>query len=99
MKTAKQRATRASGHRGAEAPRREHTRANLRLDAECYRRLLVASVMENRPAGEIVSQLIAEHLKRWSMPGDLSARGKCDVKSDRLDGAAVISPDVSQLAA
>ncbi len=87
--------------RGAKVPANDYTRANLRLDADCYRRLLVASVMENRSAGEIVSRLIEEHLRRWSMPGDLSARGKSsarDVVSDRQDGASEISLAVSEAA-
>jgi hypothetical protein len=102
MKTGKQRGGKASGQRGAEAPGHEQVRANLRLDAEVYRRLLIASVMENRPAGEIVSRMLAEYLKRWSLPSDLSARGKSvarDVESNRLDQSDEISLTVADMAA
>lgn len=56
------------------AKKGEVVRANLRLDAEQYRRLLVFSVMESRSAGEIVSKLLKDHLKGWSMPGPVNAR-------------------------
>jgi hypothetical protein len=65
---------RATKQRGARAPQREFTRATLRLDAEVYRRLLVHSVMENKPAGEIATEALAAFLKGWSMPGKLTAR-------------------------
>jgi hypothetical protein len=56
------------------AKKGEVVRANLRLDAEQYRRLLVFSVMESRSAGEIVSKLLEDHLKGWSMPGKVTSR-------------------------
>ena len=64
----------AKRHGGAKAPEHEVVRANLRLDAEQYRRLLVFSVMESRSAGDIVSKLLEDHLKGWSMPGKVTAR-------------------------
>ncbi len=82
--------------RGAAAPKHESARANLRLETECYRRLLVASVMEGRSAGEIVSRLIADHLRRWSLPADLSARVR---DKDRAVESGGISPDVAEMAA
>jgi hypothetical protein len=51
---------------------------------EQYRRLLVFSVMENRPASDIVSQLIATHLRGWSMPGRVSPR---DGSTDRQEAS------------
>jgi hypothetical protein len=53
-----------------KAPAAKYTRTNLKLDTEAYRRLFVTSVMEGIPASEIVSRLIADHLKGWSMPAD-----------------------------
>jgi hypothetical protein len=90
------RGMKAKRQRGASAPGREQVRANLRLDAECYRRLCVASLMEGRPAGEIVSRLLADHLKRWSLPADLSARAR---NSDRQTAEAQASESVAELAA
>jgi hypothetical protein len=94
MKTKKQ--------RGAEAPGHEQVRANLRIGATAYRRLCVASLMEGRSAGEIVTRLIEDHLRRWSMPGDLSARGKSvsrDVELDRQSSDGEISLNVADMAA
>ena len=59
---------------GVKTPGRQVTRVNLRLDAEQARRLFVFSVMENEAAGDIVSRLLADHLKGWSMPGKVTAR-------------------------
>jgi hypothetical protein len=64
----------AKKSQGAKAPEHEVVRANLRLDAEQYRRLLVFSVMESRSAGDIVSSLLEQHLRGWSMPGKVAAR-------------------------
>jgi hypothetical protein len=88
--------------RGAKAPTNNQTRANLRLATDAYERLLIHSVKEKRPAGEIVSQLIEEHLRRWSMPGDLSARVKnaaAVIESSRAITDARASESVADLAA
>lgn len=84
----------AKKSQGARAPRREVVRANLRLDAEQYRRLLVFSVMENRPAGDIVSSLLEQHLKGWSMPGKVSAR----VMSEKSVNFEVSHEQIPQIA-
>jgi hypothetical protein len=86
----------AKRRRGAGAPGRDQVRANLRLDAEVYRRLMVASLMEGRPAGEIASRLLADHLKRWSLPADLSARAR---DSDRQTAEDRAIESVAELAA
>lgn len=80
---------------GAKAQKREIARANLRLDAEAYRRLLVYSVMEGRAAGDIVTSLIQAHLKGWSMPGKISPRADA---SDRLEMGGVVSESVASAA-
>ena len=60
---------------------RKLVRANLRLDAEVYQRLLVHAVMENRSAGDIVSRLLTAHLRGWSMPGKVTARSMSTVSA------------------
>jgi hypothetical protein len=77
----------ASRRQGAKV-----TRANLRLDSEQYKRLLVFSVMENRAAGEIVSALIREHLRGWSMPGKIAARGLSTGSADTAVEVESASP-------
>jgi hypothetical protein len=60
--------------KGVKASKPDLVRVNLRLEPEQARRLFVFSVMENQSAGDIVSRLIADHLKGWSMPGRITAR-------------------------
>ena len=67
--------------KGASAPARETTRVNLSLAADAYRRLFVTSVMSGRSAGDLVTELIEQHLRTWSMPANLAARS---TKADRL---------------
>lgn len=87
----------AKKSQGASAPKREVVRANLRLDAEQYRRLLVFSVMENRAAGDIVSRLLEEHLKGWSMPGKVTARATSSVPA-MIKESAIRDDQVSESA-
>lgn len=66
-----------AGRKSQAVKAAEHrtVRANLRLDAAQYQRLLVFSVMESMNAGDIVSRLIEQHLRGWSMPGKIAAPG------------------------
>ena len=84
--------------KGVKAPRRpgaETTKVNLTLGVEQYRRLFVTSVMAGQTASAIVDSLIAEHLKSWSMPADLSARVK---SSDRAEAASQVTESESKAA-
>jgi hypothetical protein len=79
-------------HKSTQARRQQPqptTRTTLSVSTEAYRRLLVHSMMENQPAGAIVSRLILEGLRSWGMPADLSGRGKV---SDRPSPAAELNP-------
>lgn len=76
----------ARQNQSAKAPKREQTRANLLLDTEAYQRLFVTSVMARESAGDIVSRLIAEHLKSYALPAKLSGRP---------DNSHRVKPDVS----
>ena len=59
---------------GVKASGQENTRINLRLSLEASRRLWVTAIMSGQTASAIVEGLIAEGLKSWSMPANLSAR-------------------------
>lgn len=64
----------APKNHGAKAPKREGTRANLLLDAEAHQRLFVHALMTGTSAGELVSKLIAQHLRDYALPAKLSGR-------------------------
>jgi hypothetical protein len=47
-------------------------RLNIRLTDEALKRLGVHALMNNRKPGQIVSELICDHLREWAIPADLS---------------------------
>jgi hypothetical protein len=49
-------------------------RLNVRIDPAAYQRLMVHCVMSGQQPGKYLESLIDAHCKRWSMPGDLTAR-------------------------
>jgi hypothetical protein len=51
-------------------------------------------MMENQPAGEIVSRLISEHLKSWGMPADLSGRRQSNISANP-DGPVEASAEIA----
>lgn len=64
----------AQSKKGASAPKRECTRVNLSVDTAAYQRLFVTAVMSGRSAGELVTELIEQHLRSWALPANLAAR-------------------------
>jgi len=49
-------------------------RLNIRLSVEGVRRLGVHALMSGRKPGQIVDELIREHLREWALPATLSDR-------------------------
>jgi hypothetical protein len=59
---------------GAKASGEQTERLSVRVSAEAYERLFVASVMSRATASEILDRLILAHCREWSLPGKISAR-------------------------
>jgi hypothetical protein len=55
-------------------------RLNVMMRDESVRRLMINVVMAGRNPGDILSDLIDQHLRSYSMPGDLTANPR---KKDR----------------
>jgi hypothetical protein len=77
-------------------------RLNVMMREESIRRLMIHVVMAGKNPGDVLSDLVDSSLKRWSLPSDLSARGKSvarDVELDRQSSDGEISLNVADMAA
>jgi hypothetical protein len=74
------------------ATRRPVVRTTLQLDAEAYERMLIHSIKARVSPGELVTRLISEHCRQWSMPGKISARGNTSDRPDPADQASESAP-------
>lgn len=83
MKTVKQ--------HDAKAPRGQSERLSVRVSAEAYERLFVASVMGRSTASEILDRLILAHCREWSLPGKIAAR--VNTTDRHVDAPCVSSPE------
>ena len=75
MKTVKQ--------HDAKATRGQSERLSVRVSAEAYERLFVASVMGRSTASEILDRLILAHCREWSLPGKIVDRAGASELSQR----------------
>lgn len=85
----------AQSAKRTQAPRRQNTRVNLSLGTEEYRRLFVTSVMTNESAGDIITRLIRDHLREFSLPARLTGRvnrnDRPDITDHSIDSAAAVA--------
>ena len=70
-------------------------RLNLQVGDEAAERLLIHAIKSRVSPGELVTELIEQHLRRWSMPGDLSNRATSRVSGI---GSDPVSDSVQPLA-
>ena len=64
----------ASGVESAEASSK--TRINLRIDADDFERLMIHCVKRRQQPGELIGELIREHLKEWKVQSQHPAEGR-----------------------
>jgi hypothetical protein len=70
-------------------------RLNVRVTVEAYERLLVHSIKGRVSPGELVTQLIEQHLRRWSMPGDISQRATSRVSGSSAESVTDSIPPLA----
>ena len=63
-----------AGTRRSGVGNKKTQRLNLQVGVEAVERLLIHSIKAKRSPGELVTELIEQHLRQWSMPGKIADR-------------------------